>query len=75
MGGLGQQLQNRMLRNSDELIQYYAINMEDMDNFNFHLRKILIPRVPGTKGSKTVREVCGEYQENYSYIIGHLFIE
>ena len=59
MGGLGQQLQNRMLRNSDELIQYYAINMEDMDNFKFHLGKILIPRVPGTKGSKTVREVCG----------------
>ena len=59
MGGLGQQLQNRMLRNSDELIQYYAINMEDMNNFNFHLRKILIQRVPGTKGSKIVREVCG----------------
>ena len=57
--GLGQQLQDRMLLNSDELIQYYAIDMEDMDNFDFHLRKILIPRVPDTKGSKTVREVCG----------------
>ena len=56
--GLELQLQNRMLLNSDELIQYYAIDMEDMDNFDFHLRKILIPRVPGTKGSKSVREVC-----------------
>ena len=56
--GLGEQLQNRMLLNSDGLIQYYAIDMEDMDNLKFHLRKILIPRVPGTKGSKTVREVC-----------------
>ena len=55
--GLGQQLQNRMLLNSDELIQYYAIDMEDIDNFDFHLTKILIPRVPDTKGSKTVREV------------------
>lgn len=57
--GLGQQLQDRMLLNLDELIQSYAIDMEDMENFDFHLRKILIPRVPGTKGSKTVREVRG----------------
>ena len=55
--GIGQQLQDRMLLNSDELIQYYAIDMEDMDNFDFHLRKIIIPRVPDTKGSKRVREV------------------
>jgi len=67
MGGLGQQLQNRMLRNSDELIQYYAINMEDMDNFNFHLRKILIPRVPGTKGSKTVREHIANSMQNLGW--------
>ena len=55
--GLELQLQNRMLLNSDELIKYYAIDMEDMDNFDFHLRKLLIPRVPDIKGSKRVREV------------------
>ena len=75
--GLGQQLQDRMLLNSDELIQYYAIDMEDMDNFDFHLRKILILRVPDTKGSKTVREVCGWISRKLLLylIIGHLFIE
>ena len=55
--GLELQLQNRMLLNSDELIQYYAIDMEDMDNFDFHLRKMLILRVPDTIGSQTAREV------------------
>ena len=54
-------LQDRLNGNSDDLIQYYAVNMEDMSDFNRHLREILIPRVPGTKGSQRVREVCLKY--------------
>ena len=46
-----------MVRNADELIKYFAVDMEDMGNFNHHLQKILIPRVPGTKGSEIVRKV------------------
>ena len=51
-----QNLQDRQNVNSDGLIQSYAVNMEDMGNFNLHLNKILIPRVPGTKGSEIVRK-------------------
>ena len=57
MGRSGNDLQQRMVRNADSLIQYFAVDMEDMQNFDFHLKKILIPRVPGTKGSQIVREV------------------
>ena len=57
LGGLAQTLETRMVQNADALIKYYAVDMEDMSNFNFHLNKILIPRVPGTKGSQLVREV------------------
>ena len=57
LGQNGQNLQERMVRNADELIKYFAVDMEDMGNFNHHLQKILIPRVPGTKGSEIVRKV------------------
>ena len=57
MGRSGADLQQRMVRNADSLIKYFAVDMEDMQNFDFHLQKILIPRVPGTKGSQIVREV------------------
>ena len=46
-----------MVKNSDKLIKYFAVDMEDMDNFDKHLQMILVPRVPGTKGNKIVREV------------------
>ena len=57
MGPKGQYLQDRMVQNSYELIKYFAVNMENMKNFNYHLQKILIPRVPGTSGSYIVRKV------------------
>lgn len=56
LGGHSRTLQDRMTKNADALIKYYAVDMEDMNNFNKHLNKILIPRVPGTKGSQLVRE-------------------
>lgn len=46
-----------MVKNADKLIKYFAVDMEDMDNFDHHLQMILIPRVAGTKGNKIVREV------------------
>ena len=57
LGRRGQTLQSRLISNADQLVQYYAVNMEDMDNFKFHLNKILIPRVPGTAGNAIVRQV------------------
>ena len=56
-----------MVRNSDRLIQHYAIDMEDMNDFNFHLSNILIPRVPDTKGSKTVRQHIKHSMENLGW--------
>jgi len=49
-------LQDGMLKNADELIKYFAVDMEDMDNFKHHLQMILIPRVSGTKGNNIVGE-------------------
>ena len=57
LGEEGQNLQDQMVQNADKLIKYFAVDMEDMTNFNQHLQKILIPRVPGTKGNKLVRKV------------------
>jgi len=56
LGRSGADLQRQMVQNADSLIKYFAVDMEDMQNFDFHLQKILIPRVPGTKGSQIVRE-------------------
>ena len=50
-------LQDGMLKNADKLIKYFAVDMEDMDNFKHHLQMILIPRVSGTKGNNIVGEV------------------
>ena len=50
-------LQDGMVKNADKLIKYFAVDMEDMDNFKHHLQMILIPRVSGTKGNNIVGEV------------------
>ena len=57
LGQAGQDHQLKMDHNMDKMIKYFAVDMEDMENFDFHLRRILIPRVPGTVGNKLVREV------------------
>ena len=57
LGQAGQDHQLKMDHNMDKMIKYFAFDMEDMVNFDFHLRKILIPRVPGTVGNMLVREV------------------
>ncbi len=40
-----------------ESIDYFANGLKNEKDFKKHLRKILIPRVPGTQGSETVRNV------------------
>jgi len=67
LGGHGRTLQDRMTKNADALIKYYAVDMEDMNNFNKHLNKILIPRVPGTKGSQLVREHIKKSMEDLGW--------
>jgi len=38
-------------------VDYFANHIDDEDHFAEALRNILIPRVPGTEGSRIVREV------------------
>ena len=64
-------LQDGMVKNADKLIKYFAVDMEDMDNFDHHLQMILIPRVPGTKGNKIVREVG--FSQNLPNILVRVF--
>lgn len=69
LGEEGQNLQNEMVQNADKLIKYFAVDMEDMTNFNHHLQKILIPRVPGTKGSKLVRKHIKKSMEDLGWTV------
>ena len=57
LGQVGQDHPFEIDQNADKMIKYFAVEMEDMENFDLHLHKILIPRVPGTFGNMLVREV------------------
>ncbi len=45
----------------DAQLRYFADDLQNERNFRQHLKEILIPRVPGTEGSRKVREVREEH--------------
>ena len=62
-------LNQRMLDNATGLIQYYGVELEDMENFTYNLYNILIPRVPGTKGSRIVRQHIKQTMLNLGWTV------
>ena len=59
--------EGRIGRLSGDDLRYFSNSIRNDGDFRKHLQNILIPRVPGTRGSQIVREVIKQRRINPSY--------
>ncbi len=60
---------------NDQSIRYFAEDVKNEQHFRAQLKEILIPRVPGTRGSEKVRQVREDTQSRRKKKDIHDFVD